>query len=35
MQPGEGALNEPAGAAEAGAVVGQPASDLRRDPTLS
>jgi hypothetical protein len=35
MEPGEGALDDPAGAAEAGfAVVGLPASDLRRDPTL-
>jgi len=32
VQPGEGALNDPAGAAEPGAVLGLAACDLRRDP---
>jgi hypothetical protein len=32
VQPGEGALDEPAGAAEAGAVFGLAAGDLGRDP---
>jgi hypothetical protein len=31
VQPGEGALDDPAGAAEAGAVLGLPARDLRAD----
>jgi len=34
VQPGEGALDDPAGAAEAGAVLGLAASDLRCDPPL-
>src|SRR5439155_23475790 len=34
MQPSEGALDDPAGAAEPGAVLGLAARDLRRDPTL-
>jgi len=32
VQPGEGALDDPAGAAEPGAVLGLAACDLRRDP---
>ena len=32
VEPGEGALHDPAGAAEAGAVVGLAASDLGPDP---
>jgi len=32
MQPGEGALNDPAGAAEPGAMLGPAAGDLRCDP---
>ena len=32
VQPGEGALDDPAGAAEPGAVLGLAAGDLRRDP---
>ena len=35
MQPGEGALNDPAGAAEPGAVLGLAARDLRPDPSLT
>ena len=35
MQPGEGALDDPAVAAEAGAVLGLAASDHRLDATLS
>ena len=34
VQPGEGALDDPADAAEAGAVLGLAAGDLRRDPAL-
>jgi hypothetical protein len=34
VEPGEGALDDPAGAAEAGAVLGSAASDLRPDPAL-
>jgi hypothetical protein len=35
VQPGEGALDDPAGAAEAGAVFGFAAGDLRCDPALA
>ena len=35
VQPGEGALDDPAVAAEAGAVLGLAACDLRRDPAAS
>ena len=35
VQPGEGALNDPAGAAESGAVCGLAARDLRFDPALA
>jgi hypothetical protein len=34
MQPGEGALDDPAGAAEPGTVLGLAARDLGRDPKL-
>ncbi len=33
MEPGEGALDDPAGAAEPGAVLGLAARDLRSDPS--
>ena len=33
VQPGEGAFDDPAGAAEPSAVLGLPAGDLRLDPT--
>jgi hypothetical protein len=35
VEPGEGALDDPAGAAEAGAVLGVAARDLRGDPALA
>ena len=35
VQPGEGSLDDPADAAEAGAVLGFAARDLRRDPALT
>jgi hypothetical protein len=35
VQPGEGALDDPAGAAEAGAVLGLAAGDLCSDPALA
>jgi hypothetical protein len=35
VQPGEGALDDPAVAAESGAVLGLAAGDLRRDPALT
>ena len=35
VQPGEGALDDPAGTAEPGAVLGLAARDLRRDPELT
>ena len=35
MQPGEAALDDPAGAAEPGAVLGLAAGDLGDDPTAS
>jgi hypothetical protein len=35
VEPSEGALDDPAGAAEAGAVLGLAACDLGRDPPLS
>jgi hypothetical protein len=35
VQPGEGALDDPAGAAEAGAVFGPAAGDLRCDPAFA
>ena len=35
MQPGEGALDDPAGAAEPGAVLGLAAGDLRFDPAAA
>lgn len=35
VQPGEGALDDPADAAEAGAVLGLAAGDLRPDPALA
>ena len=34
VEPGEGALDDPASAAEAGAVLGLPAGDLGPDPAL-
>jgi hypothetical protein len=35
VEPGEGALDDPAGAAEPGAMLGLAACDLRLDPTVS
>jgi hypothetical protein len=35
VQPGEGALDDPAGVAEAGAVFGLAAGDLRSDPSFA
>jgi hypothetical protein len=35
VQPGEGALDDPAGTAEAGAVLGLAVGDLWSDPTLA